>query len=129
VRLSSFARSRRGEPRRVSARAIAVLGILAILFQATLGAWHHHALIFSSRAAGAAASAPTNEEAPNAADRHCQICFSLGHHGGVPVDWFAAALPIPYPRPPIPAVDVTGRLPAHFLFHARAPPLSEVGST
>jgi hypothetical protein len=124
--LSSFARSRRGEPRRVSPQAIAVLGILAILFQATLGAWHHHALIFSSRAAGVAASAPANEEAPKAADQHCQICFSLGHHGAVPVDWLAAALRDPDPRPPILAVDVAGPLPAHFLFHARAPPPSEV---
>jgi hypothetical protein len=122
-------RGRRGEPRRVSVRAIAVLGIFAILFQATLSAWHHHALIFSSRTAGVAASAPTNEEAPNAADQHCQICFSLGHHGAVPVDWFAAALSVAYPRPPIPAVYVACPLPAHFLFHARAPPPSEVGST
>jgi len=122
VRLSFSARGRKGKPRRASPRATAVLGILAILFQAILGTWHHHELRFSSHVAIAVVSAPASEEAPEAAHQHCQICFALGHVAAVPVDWLAAALPDPDPLPPNPAADVAGPFSAYFLFRARAPP-------
>ena len=59
---------------------------------------------------------------PATADRDCQICFALGHHGAVPVDLFAAARPNQQPLSGSDAAAVAISLAAYLLFHPRAPP-------
>jgi hypothetical protein len=104
-------------------RSTAILGILALLFQAMLGAWHHHVLPFSSRGAPALfARASAGPETPSSAGRDCQICFGLSHHGTVPADRFAAAPPDQNPLPPIRAVAIATSRSSYLLFHSRAPP-------
>jgi hypothetical protein len=107
-------------------RAAALAGVVAILVQAILFAWHHHALPFSRSAAsaGAIATAPASPVFPALADDDCQICFTLAHHGAAPVEFFAPSLPqeTPLLRAPLAAVG----LPAarYSLFRSRAPPVA-----
>jgi hypothetical protein len=111
-------------PRGASRRAIAILGIFAILFQAMLFAWHVHAHPRSSRAASAvvALAAASDQEMPAAAEDACQICFALRHHGAVPVDLYAAAPPDHSPVLTAQATAVTAPLASYLLFRSRAPP-------
>lgn len=87
-----------------------------------LFAWHHHQLSFASRTAAPLELTAPGPEAPPAADRDCEICFSLGHHGAVPVALFGAAQPKAtaperiYPA----AAPVSATL--YLLFQPRAPP-------
>jgi hypothetical protein len=101
----------------------AVLGVIAILFQAMLFAWHHHALPYSSHSAPwIAALAGGGPEMPTAADHDCEICFALAHHGAVPVDLFPAALPQQTSLQQIRAATVVISVAAYLLFQSRAPP-------
>ena len=95
----------------------ALLGIFAILLQATLFAEHRHRLPFYSPGTPAVlmAASATGNDAPGAAERDCQTCFVLGHHSAAPVD-FAAALP---PRVLEAVVTPVG---SYLLFRSRAPP-------
>jgi len=105
-------------------RAAALAGILAILFQAILFAWHHHPPPFRARAVAAASTltAPTAPIMPAVSDDDCPICFTLSHHGAVPVEFFAA-------KPPEEALLRQARIAAvdaplapYLLFRSRAPP-------
>ena len=83
-----------GRARGIWHQIAALTGALAILAQVVLFAWHHHASSFHLQAASAATLAtPTSPDMPAADDHGCQICFTLSHHGAVPVDFFA-------PKPP-----------------------------
>ena len=105
-------------------RTAALLGVFAILLQATLFAEHHHRLPFYSPGTPAVlmAASATGNGAPGAAERDCQICFVLAHHGAAPVD-FAAALPPAYAAlPPRVLKAVVTPVTSYLLFHSRAPP-------
>ena len=104
-------------------RWIALLGILAILFQAILFGWHHHQLAPSSHSAQPVVHA--NETAPLSpatAEDDCDICAALHHLTGAPGEF--AALPLPAAiaavvhRQTRVLVDRTGERG----FRARAPP-------
>jgi hypothetical protein len=124
VPLNFFAEIRIPRPCWALRRTTALLGIFAILLQAMLFAWHHHAHPLSSPGAPAvvAAAAATGDQIPASADDECQICFALTHHGAVPVDLFTPApadhLPVLTPS----AAAVAGPLAPYLLFRSRAPP-------
>jgi hypothetical protein len=115
-----------GRARGTWRRVAAITGALAILVQAVLFAWHHHASSFHPQAAspGTILATPTSPAMPAADDHDCQICFTLSHHGAVPVDFLA-------PSPPVHAWLHQSRLAAvdtspapYILFQSRAPPLA-----
>jgi hypothetical protein len=124
VRLSMGVRSGRARHRRC--RAGALVGTFAILLQALLFAWHHHPASFHARSAGAVTTlvAPATPVMPASADRDCEICFALSHHGAVPVDFCAEKLPenAPLPQTLIAAVEVPPT--PYSLFRSRAPPVA-----
>lgn len=103
-------------------RSAAMLGVFAVLFQALVSAWHHHALTFSWQEPPAIAAPAPGGETPATAHRDCQICFVLGHHGAVPVDLFAAASAEPAPLRRSPAPEPMAASAAYTLFRSRAPP-------
>jgi|SRR5690242_7271881 hypothetical protein len=110
---------------RVIWRQIAALtGALAILLQAILFAWHHHAFAFHPQAASAVAllATPTPPATPAADDRDCQICFTLCHHGAVPVDFFAPSAPVLPSLHQIRPATLDAPLAPYFAFQSRAPP-------
>jgi hypothetical protein len=121
---SSFsARGQIGKTSRASRLTSAVLGITAILFQAMMFAWHHHAPPFSSHGAPRiAALAAGGPEMPAAADRDCQICFALAHHGAVPVHLFAVTPPEQRLLKQFWTATVVLSLAAYLLFQPHAPP-------
>jgi hypothetical protein len=68
------------QPHRAARRRVAVLGCLAILFQAILFGWHHHDLVLSSRGAQPVAhSHDTAPLSPATAEDGCDICQVLHH--------------------------------------------------
>jgi hypothetical protein len=104
-------------------RATALLGIFAVLFQATLWGWHHHTYLpFSRGGPGLQVVAASAGNQTPAADDECQICFALGHHGAAPVDLFTATPPDYLPAEPPRAAAVASPLASYFLFRSRAPP-------
>lgn len=112
-----------GRARGIGRRVAALTGAFAILVQAVLFGWHHHEIPFRQHAAfGLILATPTSPAMP-AADHHdCQICFALGHHGAVPVDFFAPSLPEPMPPHHTRLAAVDAPLARYFFFHSRAPP-------
>jgi hypothetical protein len=72
-------------------RTTALLGMFAIVFQAMLFAWHHHAVALPSP------GAPTigylvslsSDQTP-IADEDCPLCFALANHNITPIDFFVA---------------------------------------
>jgi hypothetical protein len=120
VRLSFSARVRIGTASRAP-RSITVI-IVAILFQAILFAWHHHAPSFSLLGAPSVAALAAGGPETPAADHDCEICFALAHYGAVAVDLFAAAPPEQTPLPQIRVATAVVSLTAYFLFRSRAPP-------
>jgi hypothetical protein len=116
-----------GRARRIPRQAAALVGILAILFQATLSAWHHHAPPFHARVASSVTTltAPSSQGMPESADHDCQICCTLNHHGAVPVDFLAAKSPDGAPLHQIRvAVAAAPLLIPYLLFRSRAPPVA-----
>jgi hypothetical protein len=115
-----------GRARELGRRVAALTGAFAILVQAVLFGWHHHAIPFRQHAAfGVTILAPPTSPAMPAADDHdCQICFALGHHGAVPVDFFAPSPPdqARLHQPRLMAVDAP--LARYFFFRSRAPPVA-----
>ena len=112
---------------RVIWRQIAALtGALAILAQAMLFAWHHHAFAFHPQAASAVVIrvTPIPPAMPAADDRDCQICFTLCHHGAVPVDFFAPSPPVLAPLHQIRLATLDAPLAPYFFFQSRAPPVA-----
>jgi hypothetical protein len=106
--------------RRMHRRAGALVGIFAVLIQAILFGWHHHAPLTAS--AGIVATAPTSPTLPHLVDDDCPICFTLSHHGVVPLDFSVPHLPEagPTSRAAPPAVDAP--LARYYSFQSRAPP-------
>jgi hypothetical protein len=109
---------------RITRQAVGLVAVLAVLLQAILFAWHHHAPPFRARAIAAATTlaAPAAPVIPALDDHDCQICSTLSHHGAVPVNFFA-----PSPREQAPmrhtrlaALDTA--LAPYLLFQPRAPP-------
>jgi len=113
---------------RITRQSVALVAILAVLLQAILFAWHHHALPFRARATAAVTTlaAPTSPAIPASADQDCQICFSLCHHGVLPVDFFGAKPPEEKSLRQVPAVAVDVPLVPYLLFRSRAPPRPEI---
>ena len=107
-------------------RAAAQIGILAILLHAMLFAWHHHAPPFYANTGSAAASVatPVSPVLPGCDDHDCQICFTLGHHGAVPVDFFAADPPEQTLLHQTCTAAVDTPLAPYLLFRSRAPPVA-----
>jgi len=111
-------------PLPVTRPAAALLGIIAILFQAILFAWHHHAHSLplpELSAVGSVVVAGGDPVLPSA-DDDCQICFALGHHPATAVDFFAAHSADLEPLPLLSAAAVPHFLPFYLLFRSRAPP-------
>jgi hypothetical protein len=105
-------------------RTAALLGIFAILLQATLFAEHHHRLAFNSPGTPAVltAASATGNDAPGAAERNCQTCFVLGHQSAAPVDFAAVLRPAHAALPPAMLKAVVTPVASYLLFHSRAPP-------
>lgn len=105
-------------------RIAALTGAFAVLVQAVLFGWHHHPIPFRQYAAFGVTilATPISPATPAADDHDCQICFTLGHHGVVPVDFFAPRLPelVPLHHTRLAAVDAP--LAPYFFFQSRAPP-------
>ena len=107
----------------VARRRVALLGCVAILFQAILFGWHHHELALLSPgtipAAHGEGSAPLS---PATAEDECDICQALHNLRTAPGE--VAWLPLPGGRTLEPAVPELVRqwpgIPS--VFHARAPP-------
>ena len=104
-------------------RQIALLGVLAILFQVLLVGWHHHALALAShRASSVAGPAKAAPLSPATAEDSCEICAALHHLSAAPGEPIAVATP----TFPAAAVHLPGTvLSAPALergFQARAPP-------
>jgi hypothetical protein len=106
-------------------RASVAVAIFAMLLQAIVFAWHHHALSFASRQSPIVASvATTGPDAPLSADHECRICSAIGHHhGAFPVDVVATGQPEGEPVKRLRAGTVSVALLSYFLFQPRAPPL------
>ena len=75
-------------------RRVALLGVLAILIQALLFGWHHHALGLPSGGEPSLAAASGTSPQPTAAEDDCQICAALHHLSAVPADFIALLLPV-----------------------------------
>jgi hypothetical protein len=107
-----------------SRRAVARLGVFAILLQAILFGWHHHDLVFAgSLPAPAVHNAAAQPQAIDDEDG-CEICSVLHHLTAAPVEFFAAPLP-----PPLALLTDSGdpafvTKAAALAFRARAPPLA-----
>jgi len=107
-------------------RRTALLGVVAILFQAILFGWHHHELHFAGRQSSPTAIV-TNGTAPPLSEADgdcCEICLTL-HHQSAAAPEFAFAPPPP-PRAAAPVRDETALIvrPCALAFQARAPPLA-----
>jgi hypothetical protein len=98
--------------------------MFAILFQAIVFAWHHHAVVLPSQDATAAGSRVvlSSDQLPTAADDDCALCFGLAHHNVTPVDFFAAPLGVRASQPQLLAAAASCPLPSYLFFRSRAPP-------
>jgi hypothetical protein len=105
-------------------RGVALLGIFAILLQASLFAGHHHPLPLSPRDALAVLTVgpPAGHLTPALADKDCQLCFALSHHSVAPVDFVRAPMSGPLPLHLPPVETVWAPLRSYVLFRSRAPP-------
>jgi hypothetical protein len=106
-----------------SRRRIALLGCLAILYQAILFGWHHHELALASYGTQPAAhgegSAPLS---PATAEDDCDVCQALHHLRTAPGE--VASLPPPTGAASalaLPELVLQGR-DSQRAFQARAPP-------
>jgi len=114
-------------PARMTARRrVALIGVAAILFQAILFGWHHHALALATHGGSIASVYNALQEMPAAvAEGSCEICAVLYHQNASPPGCTAPPTPsatassIYLPAPVFP-----GRTAASG-FHARAPPAIE----
>lgn len=107
-------------------RRAALIGIAAILFQALLFGWHHHAIaLVRSSAPVASVNAATAPLAPASAEDLCEICTVLHQQSAAPLAFIL--LPTPFaaaatndlePRPFHDGVSIRG-------FDARGPPAIE----
>src|SRR5213595_2672382 len=103
-------------------RRVALVGIAAILFQALLFGWHHHAIAVPGGAVASfqnAARPPT----PATAEHLCEICAVLHQQSAAPLAFFTP----PTPAARGSAIDQPARVVLHRAvtrgFEARAPPV------
>lgn len=111
-------------------RRVALLGVVAILFQAVAFGWHHHPVELSAgggfqSVVRAANSTPLS---PALADHDCEICAALHHFSATP--WILSALFLPgaalaVARPARLGPTRQGHRPGL----ARAPPLVEISAS
>ena len=104
-------------------RRVALIGVVAVLFQAILFGWHHHALTLASRGVPPAAhgdgSAPLS---PATAEDDCDICQVLHHLRPAPGEIASLPPPAGAASPPtLPELVRQGRGVTR-AFQARAPP-------
>ena len=111
-------------------RRVALLGIIAVLFQAILFGWHHHPLSLAAPSAQPVVhSVGGGPLTPATADDDCDICAALHHLSAAPGEPVAATTP----TLTISAANrpTTFALPARASvrgFHARAPPVIEISA-
>ena len=77
----------RGQSREIRARRrVALLGIVAVLFQAVLFGWHHHELGPASRGSQpiVTVSNAALPLSPASAEDECDICMALHHLSASP---------------------------------------------
>jgi hypothetical protein len=68
-----------------SQRRSALIGIAAILLQAILFGWHHHAVAFKTRGSPVKSLYSTTQPfSPAAAEELCEICVVLHHQSASP---------------------------------------------
>jgi hypothetical protein len=103
---------------------MALLGVAAILFQAILFGWHHHPVALASHAAQPIAHWEGNAPlSPATADDDCDICQTLHHLNGAPLEYVALApLVATVSAPAPPTRSETGDQATGRAFQARAPP-------
>jgi hypothetical protein len=117
--------SRRGampQPVRMR-RRVALVAILAILFQAILFGWHHHLAVLAAHGAQQVAHGASGTPlSPATADDDCDICQTLHNLSGSPVE-FAVLVPPGATASALhlPDLALVGRGFAR-AFQARAPP-------
>jgi len=115
-----------GRARGTGRRVAGLTGAFAILVQAVLFGWHHHAIPFREHAAFGVTivAAPTSPALPAADDHDCQICFTLSHHGAAPVDFFAPSPPVLAALRQIRRASLDAPVAPYFFFQSRAPPVA-----
>jgi hypothetical protein len=86
---------------------IALLGLLAVLFQAILFGWHHHPVPLASRGAQAIAVAANSAVplSPADAEDGCDICAALHHLSASPIEFVSLLLPSLSDRQPVSALS------------------------
>jgi hypothetical protein len=108
-------------------RRVALLGVIAILIQAVLFGWHHHALALPAvgdQPIVAVANAAT-QPSPAAAEDGCEICAALHHLSAAPGELVSLALPpIAASALHLPALVLAART-SDRGFQARAPPRAQ----
>src|SRR5262249_31113520 len=76
-------------------RATALLGVVAILFQALLAGWHYHKVLPAGYGPPSIANLAKAEPlAPATAENNCQICTALHHLSTAPGEFIGNATPI-----------------------------------
>jgi hypothetical protein len=120
-------RSRRlAKPRNLRQRHAAGVGIFAILLQALLFGWHHHAEHFSVTGQWPmlSVSAPSAPLSPATTEDECELCAALHYLTAAPGEFILAGAPSSGTLLPPQLVQARpGRQP-RFSFRARAPPLA-----
>jgi hypothetical protein len=108
-------------------RRVAWLGVLAVLIQAVLFGWHHHALALPTVGDQpfAAIANPASQPSPAAGEDGCEICAALHHLSTSPVEFASLSLPrIAAAAVHLPELvlvpEASGRA-----FRARAPPRAQ----
>ena len=107
-------------------RRVALIGVAAILFQAFLFGWHHHALALpQSSGPFASLQSATHPLSPATSEDLCEICTVLHQQ---------SAAPLAFATPPVPCctgvatrrseADQIGQTDAR-IYQARAPPAIE----
>lgn len=105
-------------------RRVALLGILAVLFQAILFGWHHHSVPIASHGSQAIAVAANSAVPLSSTDAEdgCDICAALHHLSASLIEFIS----LPIPRALGSAVDLLAisfsLRPSQRGFLARAPP-------
>ena len=109
-----------------ASRRAALLGVLAILLQAFLFGWHHHAESFAASTQWPVVSSLYSGAplAPVTAEDECEICAALHYLTSASGEFVAAALPCSTALPSAIAATHWLTLSLNLSFRARAPPLA-----
>ena len=112
-----------GTIERHPSRRVALLAVLAVLFQAILFGWHHHELSLPSGDAPALAF-PAGGAPPEPADLDddCDICQALHHLSAAPGEVVALAVPDAAASALLLPASIFIERAGERAFQARAPP-------